>query len=108
VVFDATKRSIATCDKTHDKRVVGIISVDPAFILGVEQNEPTVALCGRVPCKVDADIAPIEPGDLLTSSSTRGHAQKADPGKATGAIVGKALEGLDKGRGEILVLVAIQ
>jgi hypothetical protein len=108
VVYDAVKRCIAACDKANDKRVVGMISTDPAFVLGIEQNEPTVALCGRVPCKVDADIAPIEPGDLLTSSPTRGHAQKADPGKATGAIIGKALEGLDKGRGEILVFVAMQ
>ena len=44
-------------------------------------------------CKVDADIAPIEPGDLLTTSPTKGHAQKAlDPDQAAGSIVGKALE----------------
>ncbi len=30
-------------------------------------------------CKVDADIAPIEVGDLLTTSPTRGHAQKVGP-----------------------------
>ncbi|HJS85703.1 MAG TPA: hypothetical protein VJ779_09595, partial [Acetobacteraceae bacterium] len=70
---------------------------------------PPVALCGRVPCKVDADIAPIAPGDLLTTSPTRGHAQKAaDPSQAVGAIIGKALEARDSGRGEILVFVSIQ
>ena len=42
-------------------------------------------------CKVDADIAPIQVGDLLTTSPTKGHAQKVlDPQKAVGAIIGKA------------------
>jgi hypothetical protein len=60
-------------------------------------------------CKVDADIAPIKVGDLLTTSPTKGHAQKAlDPGKATGAIIGKALGSLKKGKGKIPVLVTLQ
>jgi hypothetical protein len=59
-------------------------------------------------CKVDADIAPIEVGDLLTTSSTRGHAQKVtDPAKAVGAIVGKALGSLKKGKGKIPVIVTL-
>ena len=60
-------------------------------------------------CKVDADIAPIQVGDLLTTSPTRGHAQKVlDPTKAVGAILGKALGSLDKGKGKIPVLVLLQ
>lgn len=60
-------------------------------------------------CKVDADIAPIKVGDLLTTSHTKGHAQKViDPGKAVGAIVGKALGNLKKGKGKIPVLVMLQ
>ena len=60
-------------------------------------------------CKIDADIAPIEVGDLLTTSPTRGHAQKVlDPAKATGAIIGKALGALKKGKGKIPVLVTLQ
>ncbi len=60
-------------------------------------------------CKVDADIAPIKPGDLLTTSSTKGHAQKVlDPTQAIGAIVGKALGSLEKGKGKISVLVMLQ
>jgi len=58
-------------------------------------------------CKVDADIAPIEPGDLLTTSPTKGHAQKVlDHTKASGAILGKALGSLKKGKGKIPVLVS--
>jgi len=60
-------------------------------------------------CKVDADIAPIAVGDLLTTSPTRGHAQKVlEPEKAVGSIVGKALASLEKGKGKIPVLVMLQ
>jgi hypothetical protein len=60
-------------------------------------------------CKVDADIAPIEAGDLLTTSTTRGHAQKVtDRAQAAGAIVGKALASLRFGKGKIPVLVTLQ
>jgi hypothetical protein len=60
-------------------------------------------------CKVDADIAPIVAGDLLTTSPTKGHAQKVlQPEKAIGAIIGKALGRLDAGQGKIPVLVLLQ
>ena len=60
-------------------------------------------------CKVDADIAAISVGDLLTTSPTRGHAQKVlEPQQAIGAIVGKALAPLSSGKGKIPVLVMLQ
>jgi hypothetical protein len=60
-------------------------------------------------CKVDADIAPIAVGDLLTTSPTKGHAQKVlDPARALGTIVGKALAPLETGKGKIPILVMLQ
>jgi hypothetical protein len=60
-------------------------------------------------CKVDADIAPIAAGDLLTTSSTRGHAQKVlDRERATGAILGKALRSVAAGKATIPVFVMLQ
>ena len=60
-------------------------------------------------CKVDADIAPIKVGDLLTTSPTKGHAQKVEnPAEAVGAILGKALASLREGKGTIPILVMIQ
>lgn len=60
-------------------------------------------------CKVDADIAPVSVGDVLTTSPTKGHAQKVlDASKATGAVVGKALGSLKKGKGTIPVIVTLQ
>jgi hypothetical protein len=61
-------------------------------------------------CWCDASSAAIEPGDLLTTSATPGHAMKVtDTAKAQGAILGKAMEGLEQGKtGQILVLVTLQ
>ena len=47
--------------------------------------------------------------DLLTTSNRPGHAMRVDdPGKAGGAILGKAMTGLREGRGLVLVLVSLQ
>jgi hypothetical protein len=74
-----------------------------------QQMGKMVTLGAYAHCKVDADIAPIEVGDLLTTSPTKGHAQKAlDPAKAVGAMIGKALGSLKKGKGKIPVLVMLQ
>ena len=106
IVYDEADGCIHRCNRAVDRRAVGIVSAEAAFILGIEQAEVPVALCGRVPCKVDADIAPVLAGDLLTTSTTPGHAQKADdPAGCAGAIIGKALTSLGSGKGEILVLV---
>jgi hypothetical protein len=48
-------------------------------------------------------------GDLLTTSSTPGHAMKASESqKAFGSIIGKALRGLREGQGLIPILIALQ
>ena len=102
--------------KAYDKRVAGVISgagdYKPAIVLDKQEsqcNRKAIALMGKVYCKVDATHAPIEVGDLLTTSATPGHAMKAaDPLKAFGAVIGKALRGLEEGQGLIPVLVALQ
>jgi len=73
------------------------------------QNRNAVALLGKVYCKVDASISPIEVGDMLTTSTIPGHAMKADdPLRAFGAVIGKALRPLKTGRGLIPILIALQ
>jgi len=66
-----------------------------------------LAVLGVVPVKASAENGPIEPGDLLTTSSTPGHAMRADH-FVGGAIIGKALEGLSEGTGVIKMLVMLQ
>ncbi|HYI34603.1 MAG TPA: hypothetical protein VEX88_14170 [Glaciibacter sp.] len=102
---------VRPCDKAYDSAVAGIVSggggVRPAVLLDQHDGGLPVALMGKVWCLVDADAAPVRPGDLLTTSSTSGHAQRLlDPAQATGAIVGKALTPLEEGRGMVRVLVA--
>jgi hypothetical protein len=100
----------------YDKRVAGIVSgaggYRPGLILDKQQSQDNripIALVGKVYCRVDAQYAPIEVGDLLTTSSTSGHAMKADdPLKAFGSVIGKALSSLDQGCGLIPILVALQ
>ncbi len=102
--------------KAYDKRVAGVISGaggnKPGIVLGRDPSNGKampVALSGRVWCKVDAQHSPIQVGDLLTTSPTPGHAMKADdPMKAFGAVIGKALQPLDNGRGLVPILVALQ
>ncbi len=98
----------------YDRRVAGIVAgaknLGSGVRLGVGQFDYDVALAGRVYCYVDASREGIEPGDLLTTSDVPGYAMKAvDHVRAQGAILGKAMERLEKGRkGEILVLVTLQ
>ena len=116
VVVMSENGSIRSCDTEYATTVVGIISgaggLRPGITLG-KRPSPTprmpVALIGRVYCKVDAARSPISVGDLLTTSTTQGHAMRAsDPSRAFGSVIGKALGGLAKGRGMIPVLVALQ
>jgi hypothetical protein len=105
----------------YDKKVAGIVSgasgYKPGIILDRQDQDQdqknkdrlSIALMGKVYCKVDARNSSIEIGDLLTTSSTKGYAMKAqDPMKAFGAVIGKALGSIKEGLGMIPVLVALQ
>ncbi len=112
--------SLAESLRPYDKRVAGVISgagdFKPGLILDrrkapsvSEAGRRPLALLGKVFCRVDAGEAGIEVGDLLTTSAVPGHAMKAaDPARAFGAVLGKALRPLASGRGLIPVLVALQ
>lgn len=99
----------------YDTRVAGIISGAGGVMPGLSLQQKgldggqNVALSGRVYVLADASAAPIRPGDLLTTSDRPGYCMKAlDRSKAPGAILGKAMGALDRGRGLILVLVSLQ
>lgn len=72
-----------------------------------EQRFVRLALAGRVPVKVDAGYGAIRAGDLLVASPTPGHAMRADD-PAPGTVIGKALEGLDRGTGRVRMLVMMR
>ncbi len=93
---------------SYDPLLMGVVSSNPTIVMG-QQDAPNgipVALAGVVPVKVTLDNGPIAVGDLLTSSSTPGHAMRAD---RPGPTVGKAMEAFDGSagwQGSIRILVA--
>ena len=114
IIADGSRLREST--EPYDKRVAGVISgaddTRPGIVLGrseVVRGRSPVALIGKVYCKTDAAYGSIEVGDLLTTSPVPGHAMKvSEPGKAFGAVLGKALRPLWRGRELIPILVALQ
>jgi hypothetical protein len=117
VVLDTgrTNHVLASGD-AYDTKVAGVVSAQPGLILGVGgEGKLKVATTGRVKVKVDATRGAIKVGDLLVTSETQGLAMKSvpvdlggTPIHRPGTIIGKALEPLEKGVGEILVLLSLQ
>jgi hypothetical protein len=114
VLGDDGKLHIST--QAYDRRVAGVVSGagpnKPGLVLDRQRSARDrlpISLVGKAFCKVDAQYAPVAVGDLLTSSSTPGHAMRAeDPLKAFGAVIGKALRPLQVGQGMIPILIALQ
>ena len=101
VVMFGGDQEIIACEEDSHHAVAGVISTDPAFMMNSEADGHYVALAGRVPCKV---TGPVAKGDLMVSSSVKGHA-KADNGASAGRIIGKAIGSSEGGEAVIEVLV---
>ncbi len=112
---------LARSTQPYQASVAGVYSTAPGFTGGApgndadEQGKLPLAIVGVVPVKASAENGPIRPGDLLTTASKAGHAMRADPITVngvsfypSGVIIGKALEGLEKGTGVIKMLVMLQ
>lgn len=115
MVIDAAGGKLRPCDEAYDRKVAGVISGGGTLSPGITLDKQggfgrrPVALAGKVMCKVDARYAPIEIGDLLTTSPTTGHAMRVqDHAQAFGAVIGKALKPLKAGAGLIPILIALQ
>ena len=127
VIAETEDLTLRKSRSPYEKGIVGVVSGSPAILFEGSQLEiaptpggfikgkkPPVALVGRILCKVSIENGPIKRGDLLTSSSTPGHAMKAtDRDKSFGTILGKALEPFDAGpegekTGKIVILVTLQ
>jgi hypothetical protein len=102
--------------RSYDTAVAGVVSERPGVILGVASaSKAAIATTGRVKVHVDATAGAIAVGDLLVTSDKSGTAMKSQPvdlgGIAIhrpGTVIGKALEPLPNGEGEILVLLSLQ
>ncbi len=115
LVIDSDNPGKLTLSRSaYDSKVAGIVAgakgLGSGVRLGIGQFDYDVALAGRVYCNVDTTQAAVQAGDLLTTSPIPGYAMKAtDYDKARGAILGKAMQKLEHGQKEqILVLVTLQ
>lgn len=117
VVLNLEKNNeVMPSGRSYDTTVAGVVSASPGLILGVGgAAKEQIATTGRVKVKVDARSAAVRIGDLLVTSDTPGAAMRSAPmdlhGRQfhqPGTILGKALEPLEGGIGEILVLLSMQ
>lgn len=96
----------------YDTAVAGVVSEQPGITLGIAgPDKLQIATTGRVKVRVDATNGSIDVGDLLVTSDVAGTAMRSVPtvfnGRyfhQPGTLIGKALEPLEKGVGEILVV----
>lgn len=93
VVFGGTEE-VTISTESHDTRVAGVVSTNPAYLMNSElAGGVAVAFTGRVPCQVQG---PVTKGSLLVTSDIPGVAQKLDNTKyLPGCVIGKALANID-------------
>lgn len=115
---------LARSTEPYQSSVAGVYSSAPGFVGGaaaeveasavaaenqaVEDGNVPLAVVGVVPVKASAENGAIQPGDLLVTSGTPGHAMKADGDPPQGTVIGKALEKMDSETGVIKMLVILQ
>lgn len=117
VVIDSeTIDGVTSSARPYDSHVAGVVSSQPGLALGTQgEGKFQIATVGRVRVKADASHGSIAIGDLLVTSDVTGTAMKSQPVKIgdiemhrPGTLLGKALEPLASGQGEILVLLSLQ
>ena len=117
VILDPERSNGVTPSVTaYDTRAAGVVSAQPGILLGRPgEDKAQIATTGRVRVNVDATQASIRVGDLLVTSDKAGFAMKSEPVDVAGVkmhrpgtIIGKALEPMDGGTGQILVLLSLQ
>jgi hypothetical protein len=104
------------CEDPYDPRTIGVVAgageYRPGLILDHDARHSgrvPVSVLGKVYTKVDADYGEVRIGDLLTTSSTKGHAMRVgDPHRALGTMIGKALGSLSRGCGLIPILASLR
>jgi hypothetical protein len=117
VIVSANKRNeVMPSAHAYDTAVAGVVSAQPGITLGEPgEDKAKIATTGRVRVHVDASRGAIRAGDLLVTSDKPGTAMRSEPMAIgefrlhrPGTVIGKALEPLASGEGDILVLLSMQ
>lgn len=102
VMFGGTAE-ITQCNQSACARVAGVISTAPAYLMNsglTSDHVATVALMGRVPCRVSG---PVAAGDMMVSAGDGQARAEATP--AMGTVIGKAVQNHAGGSGTIEIVV---
>ena len=114
VIDTSAARRFALSAKSGSALVAGVYATKPGVVArpGDVAGDPTwadreipLAMVGIVPTKVCDEGGAIHTGDLLVTSSLRGHAMKAPANPAPGTILGKALGEMNTTTGRIEILL---
>ena len=117
VMVLADDGTLEPCSQAYDRKVVGVVSGAGQYKPGLvfdrgatkDPLRAPISMMGKVACRADASYGRIEIGDLLTTSPRTGCAMKAaDPARAFGAVIGKAMSPLDDGEGLVTMLISLQ
>lgn len=96
-------QEVTLCDTDMSRKLAGVVSTQPAYLMNDAiqgDHVVTLALLGRVPCKVRG---PVVKGDMLVSAG-EGYA-RAEGIPQIGTVIGKALEDFNGDHGVIEVVV---
>lgn len=116
VINSERSNEVTPSSSSYDTSVAGVVSKQPGIILGeAAATKEMIATTGRVRVHVTAANGPIRVGDLLSTSDKPGVAMRSTPLDLAGTkihrpgtLIGKALESLESGEGDILVLLSLQ
>lgn len=117
VVLDPSEvNRVRPSGRAYDTTVAGVVAEKPGLILGEgSDTKEMIATTGRMKVRVDATKSPVKIGDLLVTAGKPGMAMVSKPVDLDGVsmhrpgtLIGKALEPLAGGEGEILVLLSMQ
>ena len=93
VVVFGGEAEVTQSTVSHDPRIAGVVSTNPAYLMNGAESGIPVALQGRVPCQV---LGPVAKGDRLVASQHPGIAQRLNKELyEPGCIIGKALQAID-------------
>jgi len=93
IVFGG-QNEVTVAQEFMTTKIAGVVSTNPAHLMNAELAGDfvvTVALQGRVPCKVQGKI---NKGDMIVASDIPGVGVASDNPKL-GSVIGKALENYD-------------
>ena len=103
---------LARSSQAYQGAVIGVYSTRPSYLgnsrFAGQDGYAPLAVSGIVLVKASAENGPIQPGDMLTTAGMAGYAMRCQGAELCfGRTIGKALQGLEKGSGLILMLVGL-